>query len=123
MTTFYIHLSLPLKAFFKKHRKDSGKIRHLSELSAKDPLHTSRKQMYMQVLQQLHCKCSGIFKISSIQVQCRILDAWGWCTGTTQRDGTGREEGGGFRMGNTCIPVQIHVDIWQKIHDIDIIIS
>ena len=29
-----------------------------------------------------------------------ILDAWGWCTETTQRDGTGREEGGGFRMGN-----------------------
>ena len=26
-------------------------------------------------------------------------------TGTTQRDGMGREEGGGFRMGNTCIPV------------------
>ena len=26
-------------------------------------------------------------------------------TGTTQRDGTEREEGGGFRMGNTCIPV------------------
>ena len=25
--------------------------------------------------------------------------------GTTQRDGVGREEGGGFRMGNTCIPV------------------
>ena len=23
----------------------------------------------------------------------------------TQRDGTGREEGWGFRMGNTCIPV------------------
>ena len=34
-----------------------------------------------------------------------ILDAWGWCTGMTQRDGMGREEGGGFRMGNTCIPV------------------
>ena len=30
---------------------------------------------------------------------------WGWCTGMTQRDGMGREEGGGFRMGNTCIPV------------------
>ena len=39
------------------------------------------------------------------QVRCMILDAWGWCTGTTQRDGMGREEGGGFRMGNTCIPV------------------
>jgi len=31
-----------------------------------------------------------------------MLDAWGWCTGTTQGDGMGREEGGGFRMGNTC---------------------
>ena len=40
-----------------------------------------------------------------VQVRCTILDAWGWCIGTTQRDGTGREEGGGFRMGNTCIPV------------------
>ena len=37
--------------------------------------------------------------------RCTILDAWGWCTGMTQRDGIGREEGGGFRMGNTCIPV------------------
>ena len=35
----------------------------------------------------------------------KLKDAWGWCTGTTQRDGMGREEGGGFRMGNTCIPV------------------
>ena len=34
-----------------------------------------------------------------VQVQCMILDAWGWCTGTTQRDGMGREEG--FRIGNT----------------------
>ena len=34
-----------------------------------------------------------------------ILDAWGWYTGTTQRDGTEREEGVGFGMGNTCIPV------------------
>ena len=42
---------------------------------------------------------------SPVQVRCTILDAWGWCTGMTQRDGTGREEGGGFRMGNTCIPV------------------
>ena len=26
----------------------------------------------------------------------------GWCTGKTQRDGVGREVGGGIRMGNTC---------------------
>ena len=34
-----------------------------------------------------------------------IQGARGWCTGTTQRDGMGREVGGGFRMGNTCTPV------------------
>ena len=28
--------------------------------------------------------------------------ALGWCTGMTQRDGMGKEVGGGFRMGNTC---------------------
>ena len=28
-----------------------------------------------------------------------ILDAWGWCTGTTQRDGMGREEAGGVQDG------------------------
>ena len=27
------------------------------------------------------------------------------CTGTTLRDGMGREVGGGFGMGNTCTPV------------------
>ena len=40
-----------------------------------------------------------------LMISSMILDAWGWCTGTTQRDGMGREEGGGFGMGNTCIPV------------------
>ena len=29
----------------------------------------------------------------------------GLYTGMTQRDGMGREEGRGFRMGNTCVPV------------------
>ena len=28
--------------------------------------------------------------------------AQSWCTGMTQRDGMGKEVGGGFRMGNTC---------------------
>ena len=43
--------------------------------------------------------------MASVQVQSMIQGAWGWCTGMTQRDGTGREVGGGFRMGNTCTPV------------------
>ena len=42
---------------------------------------------------------------SPVQDQCRIQDAWGWCTGMTQRDGMGREVRGGFRMGNICTPV------------------
>ena len=33
-----------------------------------------------------------------VQVRCTILDAWGWCTGTTQREGMGRREGGGRRV-------------------------
>ena len=47
-----------------------------------------------------------------------IPDAWGWCTGTSQGDGMGMEEGGGFRMGNTCVPGQIHFNIWQNQYNI-----
>ena len=46
-----------------------------------------------------------VWNESPVQLRCTILDIWGWCTGTTQREGMGREEGGGFRMGSTCIPV------------------
>ena len=42
---------------------------------------------------------------SSIQVWCMRQGSQGWCTGMTQRDGMGREVGGGFRMGNTCTPM------------------
>ena len=35
----------------------------------------------------------------------RIQDAWGWCTGMTQREGIGREVGGEFRRGNMYTPV------------------
>ena len=42
----------------------------------------------------------------SLGLEFKLQESFkGWCTGTTQRDGMGREEGGGFRMGNTCIPV------------------
>ena len=42
---------------------------------------------------------------SPVRVRCMIQDARGWCTGMTQRVGTGREVGGGFRIGNTYTPV------------------
>ena len=37
---------------------------------------------------------------SRFDTECLGLVHW-----DDQRDGMGREEGGGFRMGNTCIPV------------------
>ena len=52
-----------------------------------------------------HWNMYNIRNKSPVQVLCRIQDAWGWCTGMTQRDGMGREVGAGFRMGNTCTPV------------------
>ena len=38
--------------------------------------------------------------------------------GMTQRDATGREVGGGFRMGNTCTPVADSDDVWQNQYNI-----
>ena len=52
------------------------------------------------------CIISYVKRIASPGLMHVIQDAWDWCTGMTQRDGMGREEGGGFRMGNTCIPVE-----------------
>ena len=57
-----------------------------------------------------------IWNESPVQDRCMILDTWGWCTGTTQRDGTGREEDSGW---GTCVYLwQIHVDIWQNQYNI-----
>ena len=36
----------------------------------------------------------------------------------TQRDGMGREEGGEFRMGNTCTPVVDSVNVWQNQYNV-----
>ena len=53
-----------------------------------------------------------------VQVRCTILDAWGWCPGTTQRDGMGRrwEEGSGW--GTHVYLWWIHFDIWQNQYNI-----
>ena len=51
---------------------------------------------------------------TSRQSSSTILEAWGWCTGTTQRDGMEREEGGGFRWGTHVYLWWIYFDIWQN---------
>ena len=50
------------------------------------------------------CTLSCKKRITSLG-QYRIQDAWGWCTGMTQRDDMGKKVGEGFRIGNSCTPV------------------
>ena len=47
------------------------------------------------------CILSRVKQITS-QGWMRETSARAWCTGKTQRDGMGREVGGGIGMGNTC---------------------
>ena len=47
------------------------------------------------------CILSSVQQIASLSWM-HEASARGGCTGMTQRDGMGREVGGGFRMGNTC---------------------
>ena len=64
------------------------------------------------------CIISYMKRVTS-PVQCTILDAWGWCTGTTQRDGMGREEkeeGSGW--GTPVYLWQIHFNVWQNHYNI-----
>ena len=51
---------------------------------------------------------------SPIQVWCMIQDAWGCCTGMTQRDGIGEGDGREFRMGTHVHLWLIHVSVWQR---------
>ena len=51
-----------------------------------------------------------MYNLATSPGSTHLLDAWGWCNGTTQRDGIGSGEGGGFGMGNACMPV---VDSFQ----------
>ena len=49
----------------------------------------------------------------------RSQEAWGWCTGITQRGGMGREVGWGGSGLGTCVHLwQIHVDVWQNQYNI-----
>ena len=55
---------------------------------------TALKHVYYQMWNRL-----------SVQVRCMRQGTQGRCTGTTLRDGMGREVEAGFRMGDTCTPM------------------
>ena len=52
------------------------------------------------------------------QVRCMILVAWGWCTGMTQRDGTGGRREGVSGWGTRVHSWRIHVYVWQNQYNI-----
>ena len=69
----------------------------------------------------------GVFRENSIEtsILSRVnqitIPGWmhetsaqAWCTGKTQRDGMGREAGGGSGWGTHVNPWPIHVNVWQK---------
>ena len=64
------------------------------------------------------CILSYVEQITSPGSMHDTGDARGWCTWMTQRDAVGREVGGGFRIGNTCTPGRIHVNVWQNQYNI-----
>ena len=48
-----------------------------------------------------------------------IQDARGWCIGMTQRDGMGREVGGGGSgWGTNVHPWQIQANVWQNQYNV-----
>ena len=49
-----------------------------------------------------------------VQVRCMRQGSQGWCTGMTQRDGIGREVGGGSGWGTHVHPWLTHVNVWQN---------
>ena len=55
---------------------------------------------------------------SPVQVRCKKQGTQSWCTGTTQRDGVGREVGGGFGMGTHVHLWLIHVEACKNHHNI-----
>ena len=57
------------------------------------------------------CKISCMKRVAS-PGSMHDTGCLGWCTGTTQRDGMGREEGSGW--GTHVYLWRIHFDIWQN---------
>ena len=55
------------------------------------------------------CIISYVKRITS---PSSMQDARGWCTGMTQRDGMGRDEGGASECGACVYLWRIYVDVW-----------
>ena len=64
------------------------------------------------------CKLSYVTQITSPDLMHDTGNS-GWCTGMTQRDGMGREVGGGVSGWGTHVhPLQIQVNVWQNQYNV-----
>ena len=77
---------------------NSKRFRDLKKMSRKCKEHIVAKLSHQQRQKKNSNFLLQKFKSATCRTNLEV-------PGTTQRDGMGREEGGGFRMGNTCIPV------------------
>ena len=59
------------------------------------------------------CKISCMKRVAS-PGSMHDTGSWRWCTGTTQRDGMGREREEGSGWGTHVYLWRIHFDIWQN---------
>ena len=63
-------------------------------------------QLFTSSGKVLELQLKNVYKIQKPRMTKAVRkNSNNWCTETTQRDGLGREEEGGFRIGNKCIPV------------------
>ena len=69
------------------------------------PLPESIRLFYTSVSLLLSCTQDYCYHLSKFHIYALVYCIGVFLSGTTQRDGMGREVGGGFRLGNTCIPV------------------
>ena len=65
----------------------------------------SIRLFYTSVSLLLSCTQDYCYHLSKFHIYALVYCIGVFLSGTTQRDGMGREVGGGFRLGNTCIPV------------------
>ena len=108
MSDFYLkkHIFISLRGFITSWDIDGETVETVSDFILGGSKITAGGDCSHEIKRRLLLGRKVMTNLDSIlKIRCTILDAWGWCPGTTQRDGMGREEGGGFRMGNTCIPV------------------
>ena len=85
----------------RRHFQNKGTHRLIKDVKLQSPQLVKRKYgRRINRLTKIHCiryyTSTSLLSFQTVKQ---------WCTGMAQRDGMGREEGGGFGMGSTCIPV------------------